>query len=126
MAHDVAHDLHGHEGEQADFVHGHESDEQRHEGALHDRFGHREGVGRPGGRRARQMVRAMEQREQAPVMHGAVRPVELGVVGDQHESQRQREVERSGLVEAVVDRDPALARRHEDRGAQQGEDQGRP
>ena len=106
-------------------MHGQEDEEQGHERALYDRLGHGEGIGRPRRRRAREMVRAMEEREQAGVMHRPVGPVEPGVVRHQHEGERQHEIERPRLPEAAIDREPALHRGHEDAGGQEREDQRR-
>jgi len=126
VTHHVARDLDRHEGEQGQDMHRHEQQEQRRECAVHDRLGHGEGVGGPRRRRAGQMMRAMEQGEQAPVMHRPVGPVEIGVVGHQHGHERQAEIERPGLVEPLVERHPARAVAHDDDRAEQGEDPRRP
>ena len=125
MSHDVAQDLYDAEDKQGEAVHRHDEQEKRHEGAVHDGLGDGEGIGGPRSRRARQVVRAMEQREQAPVMHGAVGPVEIGVVGQQHHGERQDEVEWPRLAKTLVDRDPALVIADGDDRAQQREDEGR-
>jgi hypothetical protein len=58
----------------------HEGHEQRHEGALHHCFGHREGVGRLGSWRVRLMMRQVKPAEQVPVVHQSMRLVKIGIM----------------------------------------------
>lgn len=54
------------------------------------------------------MMRAMEPGEQSPIVHGAVRPAEVGVVGHENRGERQNEVDRARLIEITM---PANASR---------------
>ena len=125
VAGDVERDRPKHEQSESERVDRHRQRDEREDAGLDDGFDRAEAIGRPWAGVVALMVHAMDQPEEPRVVDEPVRPIEVGVVYENHDDDAAPEPAPSVILDVAVDERPAgLGERERGRADESVDDDG--
>ena len=107
VAEDVEGNLPEHEDREGQRVDRQREDDERGDSGLDKGFPRAESIGRPGRRAERAVVRAVEKAEQPRVVHQPMRPIEIGIVDQDDDTDADQEPRPAVVADAEIHWRPA-------------------